>query len=693
MAIITFGQSGSRPYGVLTVNEISTTTSNNTSSLSISLVLRRPSPVSSNATKTASCTINGVTYNWNGIIGGSGNKTLISATQTVLHNDDGSKKISVSASVSLNITWGGQYVGTISGDGTIVLSNIPRYAIVNQSLVNKTETSLNINWFSDNIVNYIWYSTNDGASWSGFDVPEASSGNYTIDGLVPDTNYMVRTRVRRQDNQLSSTSEALNIRTYAYPYGFWMPNFTIGEKLSIGLYNPLKHNITVVFLGDDNTRISENTTSDTAISGYDSEIVQNKLYASIPNAKSGSYKVRVNYDGNVTTKTGGTYTVNANQCLPIIGSVSYKDANPTSSAITGNDQDIVRNQSIVQYTANGLSAQKSATISSCSVLVNGINHSLVVSGNKAIGGIATIDSAVNVPAVFTVTDSRGLTTTQTININMLDWVSPSAIIDIHRQNNFYSEVDALVRANFSSINGNNRVSITYKAKKTTDSQYTIEGTFENNVQSTFSADNKYEWDMQIIISDRFSGTVTYNLKLPKGVPIIYFDRLLSSTGFNCFPKEEKSVEVNGVNIKRAAMTNSLSQSITNLVSGAFTAISLNFAVSTDDNRLTSSNGGIKIGANISQVLVSGQIYLGTVSTAEYRYLGIFKNNCTSLNLIAQAGCRVYAGESKSITVSPALTNIHENDVILLAYLTNRSDDEIIGSFGGGQTFLTIDVVN
>ena len=128
MATITFGKSGSRPYGVLTVTETSTSTANNTSTLSISLVLKRPYSVSSSANKTASCTINGTTYSWSGSIGGSGDKTLISKTQTVKHNDNGSKTISISASIALNLTWSGSYVGTISGNGDMALTNIPRYA-------------------------------------------------------------------------------------------------------------------------------------------------------------------------------------------------------------------------------------------------------------------------------------------------------------------------------------------------------------------------------------------------------------------------------------------------------------------------------------------------------------------------------------------------------------------------------------
>ena len=360
-----------RPYGVLTVTETATSTANNTSTLSIKLVLKRPSSISSSATKSASCTINGTKYTWSGSIGGSGDKTLISKTQTVTHNSDGSKSISISASIALNITWGGVSLGTISNSGTMTLTKIPRYATVSQSLSAKTETTATIKWSSDATIDYIWYSSNNGSTWTGINVTDGTSGSYTISGLSPNTAYNIKTRVRRKDSQLTTDSSALAVTTYAYPYANSMPSFTIGSKLTIGIFNPLKRSVTVNIIGADGSQISNDTTTGTSITGYAGDVVVNRLYASIPNAKSGQYKVKVTYGSQITTKNGGTYSINENVCLPSIGGASYQDTASNVVAITGNNQDIVRNQSVVRYTASGLSAQKSATIASCKVVVNG----------------------------------------------------------------------------------------------------------------------------------------------------------------------------------------------------------------------------------------------------------------------------------------------------------------------------------
>ncbi len=685
-----------RPYGILTVKETAVSQANNTSTLSISLVLKRPSSISSSATKSASCTINGTKYTWSGSIGGSGDKTLISKTQTVTHNTDGSKTINISASITLDITWGGVKLGTISNSGTMTLTKIARYATVKQSLNSATETTASIKWTADSTVDYIWYSTNNGSSWSGINVADGTNGSYTISGLSPNTTYQIKTRVRRKDSQLTTDSSALAVTTFAYPYANSMPNFTIGNKLTIGLYNPLGRSVTVNILGADESQISNDTTSGTSISGYNNETVQNRLYASIPNAKSGQYKVKVTYGTNISTKNGGNYTVNENVCKPNIGTVSYEDTNDSVIAITGDNQDIVRNHSTVKYTANGLSGQKSATIQSCSVKVNGNSYSLTVSGTSATGGNAVIDSGTDIEAVFTVTDSRGITNTKSLTIHMLDWYVPSAIITLLRQNNFYSQTDVTVDADYPSINGNNTISISYTATAVIERQRTtpspVSGTLQNNVTSVVVLDNEYAWNVVITLTDRFGGTTTYNAYISRGMPIIYFDRLKSSVGVNCFPKDEESLEVNGYNIGRNVMTRSLSSTITNLAVNTYTIIPLDLS-NVAGNKLTATNdGGIQIGANISKVLVSGRMLIGTDDTAGNRHFRIIKNSYSNNNTLAWTFEPIEASSQDNITITPTLANVTEGDVIYLVYYTPDADDDINGGDFGARTSLTVEVV-
>lgn len=680
----------SRPYGILTVTETATSTANNTSTLSIKLVLKRPSAISSSASKSANCTINGTKYTWSGSIGGSGDLTLINKTQTVPHNNDGKKTINIAASIALNITWSGVSLGTISNSGTMTLTAIPRYATVAQSLNNRTETTAVMSWSSNATVDYIWYSTNNGSSWAGINVADGTSGTYTISGLSANTTYQVKTRVRRKDSQLTTDSSALSVTTYAYPYANSMPNFTVGNKLTLGFYNPLKRSITVNILGADNSQCSNDTTTGTSITGYAGTGVVNSLLASIPNSKTGTYKVKVTYGSVVTTKTGGTYTV-PNTYAPSIGTVSYQDTNSTVTAITGNNQQIVRNQSTVRFTAAGLTAQGGATIRAAKVNVIGNNYNLTVSGSSATGGNVTIDSASNVTATFTVTDSRGLTATKTLSVTMLDWVLPTAIIDLQRQSNYYTATDITVNADYSSVNGHNIVTIRTRYKQTTASEYSEYVTLSDGVTSVLQLDKRYEWDVQVEVKDLF-GTTTYNLTLPIGMPIIFFDRQKLSVGVNCFPVDNGSLEVNGYNVGRNIITASLSAAITNLAVNTYTIIPFDLSNVFGDKLTLQSGGGVLIGANVHKVKVSALCSYDTINSTGSRHIRIVKNSYTANNTLAWSWQTLVQAQPANVEITPVLADVQQGDILYLLYYTGNAADKIGGNAYGCRTNLTVEVI-
>lgn len=466
-------------------------------------------------------------------------------TFTIVHGSGGAK------TVTLQGAWSTSHSTYISGgsvSGSVTLPAIPRYATVKQNISSKTETSVTVKWTSDSIIDYIWYSTNNGSSWTGIDVADATGGTYTISGLSADTTYQIKTRVRRKDSQLTTDSTVSNVTTYAFPYATSMPSITIGSRFTIEFYNPLGRRFTYSILGADNSEISGGTMADTSVTGFDSSTVVNKFYNSIPNAQSGTYKVKVTYGSNISTKTGGTYRVNKNVCSPSIGSAAYQDRNATTIALTGNNQDIVRNHSTLSYSASGLTALKGASVASCSVKVNGTDIALTVSGSSASGTGGVIDSGSDIEVVFTVTDSRGLTGTKTVTMTMLDWHVPSAIITLQRQDNYYTAVNLKADADYASINGNNQITITYAATKEGDSSPSVTGTLTDNVTTTINLDNNYAWTVTVTLTDSLGGTATYSMWISRGMPIIYFDKLKSSVGVNCFPQKEKSLEVNGYDL-------------------------------------------------------------------------------------------------------------------------------------------------
>lgn len=138
-------------------------------------------------------------------------ETILSGEGTVTHNTNGSKSVTLSASVA------NTYLGLDEKlSATVELPTIQRYATANQSLNSKTQTTIKMNWSSDSTIDYIWYSINGGTNWTGINVADGKSGTYTISNLTAGTKYSIKTRVRRKDSQLTTDSSALSVTTNEY---------------------------------------------------------------------------------------------------------------------------------------------------------------------------------------------------------------------------------------------------------------------------------------------------------------------------------------------------------------------------------------------------------------------------------------------------------------------------------------------
>lgn len=419
---------------------------------------------------------------------------------------------------------------------------------ISQSLFIKTETTITMRWTANVICDILWWSVDNGETWTELNITDGKGGSYTIGGLDPNANYSVKTRVRRKGTSSTATSTSLSVITFDYPHAEEMPNFTIGERVTIGIYNPMNRSVTVSVIGANNSEVWSEETTGQSVSGLNEDLTQEMLYMSIPNAKQGSYKVKVTSGSNITTKDGGIYSVNENLCRPVIASVSYQDTDSDTVAITGNDQDIVRNRSVVRYTASGLSAKHSASIVSCSLEVNGDSYSLAISGTSATGGNAEIDSATDVDAVFTVTDSRGISSKRVMTIHILDWHFPSALVTLERQGNYKTETDLTVNAVYPSVNGHNTITITYSATKEGDSSPSVTGSINDGQTKVINLDNAFAWSVEITLTDRFGVSSTYGARVSKGTPAVFYDRKKESVGVNCYPQKEKSLEVDGYDV-------------------------------------------------------------------------------------------------------------------------------------------------
>lgn len=222
--------------------------------------------------------------------------------------------------------------------------------------------------------------------------------------------------------------------------------------------------------------------------------------------------------------------------------ISYLDSNSTITAITGNNQHIVRNQSNLKVTFTSATAKNSASISKYEITLNGSTQTKTSATTIDYG---KMNVSSNMTVTIKVTDSRGFTTSASKTITVLDWSTPSAIISLNRLNNYEDTSYLTVDATCYSVNSKNSIqSIKYKYKKTTASSYSAETSINNKTKYTLTLSKTDAWDFSIVIKDKF-GTTTYNVVLAKGMPIMFIDTKKLSVGINCFPSRSNSFEVNG----------------------------------------------------------------------------------------------------------------------------------------------------
>lgn len=519
-------------------------------------------------------------------------------------------------------------------------------------------------------------------------------------------------------------------------------------------------------------------------------------------------------------------------------SAAYADVNEDTTAITENNQQIIRNQSNLRITATNVSAKKSATISSVKAVINGTTYN----GSNTDQGVYTINVGTlnvssNTTAAVTITDSRGFSTTQNLDLQVLNWQLPTAIITTARQSHYYTPTTLNVDADYSSLDGKNEVNIKYRYEPlntlpatnlfsydssfnaspntppsaisvtlNADGSLTAAGTYEtatppicsvvdniditadledgetytlsqttansnfyvyvmatgtggasqlyscgadygsisfvvdkstydtyeigvtlfpedygryeqfsiteafslvkdesggwstwytlqDNVPVVVNLNNEQAWNVQVVVADKLGSTI-YNTTVSRGMPIVYFDSILSSVGINCFPTGEKTLEVNGTNAIRSVMTRYLTADLTNLTANSYVKINLTGITSFGDSLTATNDGGIKIGPGVSKILVSGRM-LTSCSVVGTQYIRICKNSATdSANMLAWVSHTntTTSAAFETINATPALVNVQENDVIYLYYYVPASSGAIYGNNYGNQTSLTVETI-
>ncbi len=332
------------------------------------------------------------------------------------------------------------------------------------------------------------------------------------------------------------------------------PTFIVGDVLvaTITSYVSSYHQDLYMTIGNNDVLIQSSATGTFDI---ETNLLANQIYQAIPNAKETTNVFKLyTYDSNQTFI--GSYQITYRAIIsnsdPTFN-IAYQDTNATTTAITSDNQQIIQNNSTLQFNFTDATALHYANLSTYAITINGETRTGSISSSTLNVTWGTLNLSANTNASVSITDSRGFTTTKTVALEVLGWDNPTAIITLNRKQNYYTETDIKVDATYSSLDSKNTITIQYRIKKTSDNNWGGWNNLTDNTLVTFNADNQYSWDVQIKVQDSI-GTTTYNVVLPIGMAIFFIDRLKRSLGVNCFPKRIETLEINGNDISNTYST-------------------------------------------------------------------------------------------------------------------------------------------
>lgn len=340
-----------------------------------------------------------------------------------------------------------------------------------------------------------------------------------------------------------------------------------------------------------------------AISGaggsYEMQLTDSER-TTLRNASKNSPTLKVTYALKTTIDGTAYYSraerkMNVVNAAPELGAVSYGDTNAATVAVTGDKSRIVQNHSIMTVTIPTATAKKGATIASYTIAFGGMTKTVTAAGAVSLG---TVDVSYSQPLTVTATDSRGFTASKSVQVTVDDYSAPTAVIDLHRLNNFEPTTYVTAHARYSYLNGKNSVSITAKFKKAGETEYGAPIALTNAVQSTVTCDRDSAYDFVVTIADKLE-TTEYNLTLGKGIPAFFIDTKKSSVGVNCLPSQSDVLQLGDsawLTAQGAYPVGAIYLSVTNvdpstLFGGTWERIGGRFLLGADSTYAAGSTGG------------------------------------------------------------------------------------------------------
>lgn len=204
------------------LNEDSTNTGGNYSTVTVTASLKSDSiAFSTNSNNTLKIYVSDDNNNSGGVLIASktvkslGKNSTVSVSGTANLGHKGNGTLNAWATATWTKSGSVSYVPRSDSIVTdaIAMTTIPRQTSITSFNVSKrSETSVSVSWSAADACDAVWYSTNNGGSWT-----QSSGTSFVISGLTPNTTYNFKIRVRRTDSQLTTDSGTVQQTTYKSP--------------------------------------------------------------------------------------------------------------------------------------------------------------------------------------------------------------------------------------------------------------------------------------------------------------------------------------------------------------------------------------------------------------------------------------------------------------------------------------------
>jgi len=469
-------------------------------------------------------------------------KGSTSGTITVAHDSNGSKSISVGFSTAI-------YTSTVTEHGgTMALSNIDRAApSVSVNVSSITANSIKITVSSSATANKWWYSLNGGSSWVEFNSSSGASKKITVAGLSPNTSYTVQARARKSYNGVDGYSGKTTVKTLGGSVlssvsTLTADNVTAKITLSATVYDTsYKHKLVLKDGGTTVLTLTELSLSNGSNTITLTAAQRSSILADMAAKKSftGTFKLSTfsgtSQIGSTSTKTATVQTTAANSA-PTFSGFTYKDTNTTAAGVTGNNQILIQSVSTLQVTASAATAKNGAVISSYSVSAGGST----ASSTTATLNVGKIYASGTVPIIVTAIDSRGYTSSATVNIKVIAYESIDITTAIMRRANEVEDATQvtlegdITPVKVNNVNKNTLRKLCYQYKRTDANAYSSladitsfvtfsDSGFTFTSDEWLSLDANYSWYVRFYVYDNLTGD-TVTITVSQGTPLISFRR-------------------------------------------------------------------------------------------------------------------------------------------------------------------------